>query len=310
MRQFRFGVQISSLTNGVDELVGLARRAEHLGYSAIFLPDHLAGDQWSKIAALGAIGAATTSIKIGALVFCNDYRHPLLLAQELATLHELSRGRVEFGIGAGWMKSDYEQSGIGFDSARTRIARLREALLIVKELFETRRSSFSGEYYQLADARMPPAGAFGRPGLIVGGGGPKMLELAAGMADIVGINVNLASGSLGAELVAEVGPEAFDQRIAWVRQAAGDHFEELELQCLTFVAKVSADARSWVTEMAPAFGVSGLDALEIPIVLAGSVGEVCETLQSRRARFGLSYWVIHQHELDDFAPVVAELAGR
>lgn len=301
---------MSTLTSGVDELVSLARRAEELGYSSIFLPDHLAGDQWSPIAALGAIASATTSIKLGALVFCNDYRHPLILAQELATLQELSHGRIEFGLGAGWMKSDYEQGGISFDSAGIRIARLEESLTILHELFDSRVSNFSGKFYQLNNAKLQPMGTNGRPTLIVGGGGRKMLELAVRSADIVGINVNLASGAVGPELVAEVGPEAFARRVGWVRDVAGEHFNDIELQCLTFVARVSPEARSWVAEMAPAFGLEGSAALEIPIVLAGTVEEVCATLEFRRREYGFSYWVIHQSELEEFAPVVAELQGR
>ena len=310
VRQFRFAVQVSALTQSPGQLADLARQAEDLGYSAMFVPDHLSADQWSPLTALAVMAQATSTISLGGLVFCNDYRHPLLLAQELATLHELSGGRVEFGLGAGWMNSDYAESGMSMDPAGVRIDRLGEALEILKTLFAQRSCRFEGDHYRLSGARLQPSGVERPPRLIVGGGGRKMLNLAARHADVVGVNVNLASGAVGPELVAEVGPEAFDRRIGWVRQAAPERFAEIELQCLTFVAKVSPDARDWVSSMAPAFGLSAEDALEVPIVLAGEAGEVAETIEKRRERYGFSYWVVHQAELEEFAPVVSRLAGR
>ncbi len=310
VRQFRFAVQVSTLTQSPRQLADLARRAEDLGYSAVFVPDHLSADQWSPITALAVMAAATERISLGGLVFCNDYRHPLLLAQELATLHELSDGRVEFGLGAGWMTSDYQASGMAMDSAGVRIDRLEEALEMLGALFAERSCSFEGRHYRVADARLQPTSQAHPPRLIVGGGGRKMLNLAARLADVVGVNVNLASGAVGPELVAEVGPDAFDRRIAWVKEAAGERFGDIELQCLTFVARVSSDARDWVASMAPAFGLTADEALEVPIVLAGNVQQVAETIEARRERFGFSYWVVHQAELEDFAPVVSRLAGR
>ncbi len=310
VRQFRFAVQVSALTQSPRQLADLARQAEDLGYSAVFVPDHLSADQWSPLTALAVIAQATTVVSLGGLVFCNDYRHPLLLAQELATLHELSQGRVEFGLGAGWMNSDYQASGIAMDSPGVRIDRLAEAIEILAKLFSERSCTFEGQHYKVADARLQPSRLERPPRLIVGGGGRKMLDLAARHADIVGVNVNLASGAVGPELVAEVGAEAFDRRIGWVREAAGERFAEVELQCLTFVAKVSPGAREWVASMAPAFGLGAEDALEVPIVLAGEAGEVAETIEKRRERYGFSHWVVHQAELAEFAPVVSRLAGH
>ena len=310
VRQFRFAVQLSALTESPKQLADLARRAEDLGYSAVFVPDHLSADQWSPITALAVMAGATERIALGGLVFCNDYRHPLLLAQELATLHELSGGRVEFGLGAGWMTSDYQASGMPMDAAGVRIERLDEALEILGVLFAERSCSFQGKHYRVADARLQPTSQTHPPRLIVGGGGRKMLELAARRADVVGVNVNLATGAVAPELVAEVGPDAFDRRIGWVKEAAAERFDDVELQCLTFVARVSSDAREWVAGMAPAFGLSAEDALQVPIVLAGEAPEVAETIEARRERFGFSYWVVHQAELEEFAPVVSRLAGR
>src|SRR5205809_6605602 len=118
-RKFRFGVQASNVTNvasAAAEWATLARQVEDLGFSTLFLPDHF-GDQFAPVPALMAAADATTDLRVGALVFDNDYKHPVVLAKEVATLDVLSGGRVEFGLGAGWMNTDYEQSGIPQDRA-------------------------------------------------------------------------------------------------------------------------------------------------------------------------------------------------
>ncbi len=307
MSEFRFGVQVSSLTHDAKELQDLARKVEDLGYSSIFFPDHLGGNQWSPIAAMTLAALSTTNIHVGGLVLSNDYRHPVILAEELSTIHEFSNGRLEYGIGAGWLKSDYAMAGLAFDSPSKRISRLSESVDIIKVMLKGESSTYQGEFYRTENAKcITPR--FGSPPLILGGGGKKMLELAAKKADIVGVNVNLSAGSVGPELVSQVGPRAFSERIEWVKQASKGREKSLELQCLTFVTKVSNGAESWLAGLVPAFGVTVEQAKEIPIVLVGSLDEVCETLLSRREQYGFSYWVIHQHEIDEFAPVVARLA--
>lgn len=310
MRHLRFGVQVSELTTDIESLVKLAQRAEALGFSSIFLPDHLGGDQWSPISALTAIALGTKEISLGALVFCNDYRHPVVLAQELACLSVISSGRLEFGLGAGWMKADYERAGIAMDSPSKRIARLEEALIVMKGLFLGSAFSYFGEYYQLENASTITIPEGMAPKLIVGGGGKKMLEVASRHGDVVGVNVNLASGAVGPSLVAEVGPDAFDEKLKWVNSYMGDRIGEVDLQCLSFIAKVGPDANDWIDSMAPAFGISGKEAREIPIVLSGTVDQVAETILARRREYGFNYWVIHQNELEEFAPVVAALQGE
>lgn len=309
MNELRFGVQVSSSTNTLDELSDLARKVESLGYSSLFFPDHLGGEQWSPLVAMTAASLATTSLRVGALVFSNDYRNPVILAQELATLNEFNRGRLEFGMGAGWLNTDYELAGIPMDPPSVRIARLSESVDIIRELLRGNRSSFQGKFYETKGAQTTIS-TTGAPRLILGGGGKKMLQLAATKGDIVGVNVNLKAGAVGPELIAEAGSDAFSRRVSWVREASGGRFDTLELQCLTFIAKVSNNADSWLSEMAPAFGVTDDQAKEIPIVLVGSVNSVCETILSRREKFGFSYWVIHQNEIDEFAPVLAKLNGN
>src|SRR5437762_11989578 len=146
-RKFRFGVQASS-AGSAAEWATLARKAEDLGYSSLFLPDHF-GDQLAPIPAMMAAADATTDLKVGALVFDNDYKHPVVLAKEIATIDVLSGGRVEFGIGAGWMNTDYEQSGIPKDRDGVRIARMVEGLEVCKALWSDEPCTYKGEHYTI-----------------------------------------------------------------------------------------------------------------------------------------------------------------
>lgn len=311
MRRFRFGVQASSPTQSGQEWRELARQAESLGYSTLFVPDHLDDSQFSPIVALTAAAMVTTTLRVGSLVFDNDYRHPVTLAREMATLDLISEGRLEVGIGAGWRRTDYDQSGIRYDPAGIRIARLAEAVEIMVSLWREGSATLNGEHYVVDGATgLPKPFSADGPPLIIGGGGRKILDLAARNAQIVGINPSLAAGMIGTEVARTVGPERFMERVDWVKESAGDRIDEIELQCLTVVAQVVDNSYSWLSEVAPAFGITAEEAKEIPIVLAGSVDEIIETLEMRRTRFGFSYWVIHQQEMQAFAPVVAALDGK
>ena len=309
LNEFRFAVQVSSATRDVQALSNLAHKIEDLGFSTIFFPDHLGGNQWSPLVAMTAVALATKTLKIGTLVFSNDYRHPVVLAQELATLNAFSQGRLEFGMGAGWLSSDYALAGLQFDKPSVRIARLNEAVDIVRELISGATSNYRGEFYNTSGATCVPT-AHGVPKLILGGGGRKMLDLAAKKGDIVGVNVNLKAGAVGPELISEVGPLAFEERIKWVHESAKDREIFPELQCLTFVARVSNDANSWLEDIAPSFGVSAQEAKAIPIVLVGTIDEVCNTLLERRSQYGFTYWVIHEAEVEEFAPIVSRLSKQ
>ncbi len=309
--RFRFGIQASkSTTNGI-QWSEMARRAESLGYSSLLVPDHLDDGQLSPLVAMTAAAMATTELRVGSLVFDNDYRHPVVLAREMATLDLISGGRLEVGMGAGWRRSDYEQSGISYDQPGIRIDRLAEALEIITSMWRHGTSTLNGKHYTVEGATgLPRPASPDGPALTIGGGGRKILELASRYADVVGINPSLGGGSVGSEVVASVSPERFHERIKWVKDAAGERFKEIELQCLTFVAQVVENGKSWLGEVAPAFGATVEQATETPVVLAGSVGEIIETLQLRRERYGFSYWVIHQDEMEPFAPVVAVLNGK
>ena len=308
-RPFRFGVQLTSAPDGRAWREG-ARAAEDLGYSTLLMPDHFE-DQWGPVVALTAAAAATTTIRVGALVFDNDYRHPGLVAKEMATLDLVSEGRVELGMGAGWLRSDYEQYGLGFESPGLRLERLEEGLKVVKTMWAGGKAHFEGRHYQLRGASgLPRPVQRPHPPILVGGGGRRVLELAARQADIVGFNASLAAGEVGPEMARSALAERFRERVAWVREAAGARFEELELQCNAAFCLVGVNRQATAEAMAPAFGITPDDALEVPLALVGTVEEICESLEQRRAEYGFSYWSVPGDAREAFAPVVERLAGR
>jgi probable F420-dependent oxidoreductase len=306
-RPFRFGVQLSRAESGAAWRA-LVRKVEDLGYSSVLLPDHF-GDQFAPMVALAVAAEATTRLRVGTLVLANDFRHPLVLAKEAATLDLLSEGRLELGLGAGWMTSDYEQSGIVLDPPAQRVERLDEAIAVMKQLWSG-GGDHDGPHYRLRGALGAPAPRRRpHPLLMVGGGSRRVLELAGREADIVGLNARLTEGFPGPQAVASLAPEHYDRRLAWVRQGAGSRFEELEIQSLTFFVRVVGDRRRVLEETARAFGMDPALAGEVPVALVGSVEEIVETLHARRRRWAMSYWVVHEGDIDAFAPVVAELAG-
>ncbi|MBQ30836.1 MAG: luciferase [Acidimicrobiaceae bacterium] len=311
MHPFRFGVQFSKSASG-DDYRDTVRRIEDLGYSTVFCPDHF-DDQWAPTVALTVAAEATTELRVATLVYDVDYRHPVVLAKEIATLDLVSNGRVEFGIGAGWMSDDYDTAGIPFDKAGIRIDRMVEAIDVVRGLWSGQPLNFQGEHYVVRDMTGAPSPCQpGGPPIIVGGGGKRVLTEAARRADIVGLNASLHSGSVGPETALSALGERFLERRNWVEEAAGERFSQLELQMNTFMTAVTAttaEADEMIEGMAPMFGLSPDQARTIPMVLAGTVNDVCEQLHHHRELYGTSYWVIHEGEVDAMAPVVAKMSG-
>jgi probable F420-dependent oxidoreductase len=306
-RTFRFGVQISTAPGG--DLAALARKVEDLGYSTLFLPDHF-GDQLAPMPAMMAAADATADLKVGALVFDNDYRHPVVLAKEIATIDVLSGGRVEFGLGAGWLNTDYEQSGIPKERDGVRIARMAEALDIVKGLWAPGPFSFDGEHYRITGLDgMPKPAQQPHPRVLIGGGGPKVLGIAARHADIVGINPSIPAGEVGPEAARDAAADRVDQKLTWLRDAAGDRFDDIELNALVFVVNVTDDPDPVREMMAGIFGVTPDLVAESPYVWIGSTGEIADQLRAARERWGFSYFVVQGDALEPVAPIVAELSG-
>lgn len=305
---FRFGVQCSSPPDiTATHWRELAQKVEDLGYYRLTVSDHL-DDQLSPVAALMAAADATTTLRIGALVFCNDYRHPAVLAKEAATLDILSDGRFELGMGAGWMTSDYLAAGIPMDSPGVRIARLEEAIAVVTGLLSDGPCTFEGEYYRIDGLSGSPKPVQRPVPLLVGGGGRKVLELAGRHADIVGLNPKLPHGVIDASAGPDATAEATDRKIGWVRAAAGDRFDQIELHTRIHLAIVSDDRAGMAEALAPALGISPADALESPHALCGTVDEIAEDLLIRRERHGIASIGLSLDALDAMAPVVAKLA--
>ena len=307
-RPFRFGVQEHRAANA-QTWKEKARQVEALGYASLYLPDHFT-DQLGPIAALMAAADATTRLRVGSLVFDNDYRHPVVLAKEAATLDLLSDGRFDLGLGAGWMASDYEQAGIPYDSPGTRISRMEEGLKIIKGLFAGEPFTFAGEHYQVAGIEgFPRPVQKPHPPILLGGGGRRMLRLAAREADIVNVNFDLREGQVNRDLVRTGLAEATDEKLRWIKEAADDRLDRIELSVTIFLANITDDRESVATLMAAGVGAEPKDILAMPHFLIGTVDEVVEDLQRRRERYGISYVIVPGEADETFAPVVARLAG-
>jgi probable F420-dependent oxidoreductase len=305
---FRFGVQEHRAASA-KAWRERARLVESLGYSALYLPDHL-NDQLGPIAALMAAADATTTLRVGSLVFDNDYRHPVVLAKEAATIDLLSDGRFDLGLGAGWLVSDYEAAGIPYDSPGTRIERMEEGLQIIKALMAGGKYSFQGKHYQISEMEGYPLPVQKpHPLIVIGGGGRRMLQLAAREADIVNINFDLRAGRAGRDAARTGLAEATDEKLAWVREAAGDRLKDIELSVYIFMANITDDGESVAAMMAPSIGSEPREVLEIPHFLIGTVDEVAEHLRRRRDRYGISFVIIPGDVAESFAPVVERLAG-
>lgn len=313
-RPFRFGVQCSALPGGTAATTGegwreLARRVEGEGFDLLTVADHL-DDQLAVVPALQAAADATTGLRIGALVLCNDYRHPVVLAKEAATIDVLSGGRLEVGVGAGWMTSDYAAAGIPLDPPGRRIDRLAEALDVIEALWADGPATVEGEHYRISGLDGSPKPVQRpRPPILLGGGGRRMLGLAARRADVVGLNVNLAKGVIDADAGPDGTAAATDRKLGWIREAAGDRFDALELQVRVHMVVPTDDRIGAAETYGPLLGISGPDALESPHALVGSTQDMVESLLERRERWGISTIGISVDAIEAIAPVVAELRG-
>lgn len=308
-RKFRFGVQCSTASSAA-EWRNRARKIEDLGYATLFSPDHFIGTPLAPMVAIAMAAEATTTLRVGHLVLGNDYKHPAVVAKEAATLDLLSDGRLELGIGAGWMTVDYEALGLPYDRPSVRIARLAEAITVIKGCFTGEAFDLDGEHYRIRGyAAEPKPVQQPHPPILVGGGGAKVLRLAGREADIVGINPNLRKGEITVDAVTSSLAAETRQKIDWVREGAGERFADIELQIRYFVAAITDDPVGLATLVGGAYGLEPDDALASGVALCGSVSQCVETLQRRREEWGVSYIVLGEDNFEQFAPVVAALAG-
>jgi probable F420-dependent oxidoreductase len=302
------------------KLLSAARRAEDLGYSTFVMADHFMMP-FAPLIALQAVSDATTTLRLGQLVLASDFRHPAVLAKELSTLDVLSAGRVEIGIGAGWMREEFDQAGIGFDKASTRIERLEEATVVLKGLFGDTPFSFSGKHFTVTGLDgLPKPTQKPHPPIMIGGGGPKLLAVAARQADIIQV---LPAPNRGGKPLdpAAITATSYRDKIDLIREAAGGRFDSIELGTLLlnvtitddpdqaseeFLSRLVHPARPDATD-----GVSRDDLLSSPVVAIGSVEQVCDKLLATRDDFGFSYFTapvgVSPRSL---TPVIDRLAGK
>lgn len=307
VRPFRFGVTAPTPSGGTN-WAERARRVEQLGYSMLVVPDHFR-DHLAPVPALVAAALATTRLRVGSLVFSNDFRHPAVLAKEAATIDVLSGGRFELGLGGGWLRAEYDQAGIPFDAPGTRIERLEEAVTIIKGLLAGERVTFAGRHYTIADLEGRPTPVQRpHPPIAIGGGGRRTLTLAAREASIVGLVPRARRDGSGLDL-SDLSAAATREKLEWVRSAAGERFDSLEINALIQAVAVADQRMTAADQLASRFKVAREVVLETVYVAVGTIDEICETLRQRRERHGISYLTVFERDMEAFAPVVERLAG-
>ncbi len=308
-RRFRFGVQLNAPFDGCSWTESV-RELEALGYSTLFMPDHV-DSPLGPLTAMAAAVTATTTLKVAPLVLDCDFRHPSIVAKELATIDVLSGGRLEVGLGAGWKKVDYEQSGIPMERPGVRVSRMMEHAQVLRALFAGGPATFEGEHYRVTDQVCSPTPARpGGPPLILAGGAPRVLRFAGANADIVGVNPSIHSGEVDADASRDAMADRIDEKLQWVREGAGERFDDLEINAWVAAAQFTDDPIGTATSLAPFFGTDDPTALlSSPMTLIGDVPSLSDELARRRERWGYSYIVIPGDHARSFAPLVAALTG-
>lgn len=303
-RLFRFGVQ----GRGVgprDQWLQMIRRVEDEGYSSYVVLDHFVRGL-DPVAALGAAALATSSLRLGTMVVDNDFRHPVVLAKAMATIDVLSNGRLEIGLGAGWLREEYEQAGIPFDTPGIRIERMIETVQFMKRVFVEDRVTFAGMYLSTTNLILTPKPVQQPcPPLLIGG--RRILSVAGRYADIVAFT----SRSLpdGSKQPADMTAAAVIEKIRWVREAAGDRFPDLEMTSFASEILITDDRLSAADRLADHMNLTREEILDSPHLLVGSLDQMEEDLRRRRERFGISYYVVEEINAVKFAPLVARLTG-
>jgi probable F420-dependent oxidoreductase len=291
-----------------QEWIDTLHRVEDSGFSTYLVLDHFVRGL-DPVAALGAAAMATTTLRLGSLVFDNDFRHPAVLAKAAATIDVLSGGRLELGIGAGWLREEYEQTGIPFDPASVRIDRMIEAVHLLKRVFVEDEVAFSGEHYSTTRLVMPPKPVQQPyPPILIGGGSKRILSVAGREANIVGLTTRALPD--GSKDTADMTAKATHRKIEWIRQAAADRFDDIELTIMVSDVVVTADRQGTADRLAADLNVTADEVLASPQILLGTVEEMVEDLQRKREEYGISYFVVVESNMEKMIPVVARLVGQ
>lgn len=301
-KPFRFGVVVRKTDTG-RAWADRARQVEDAGFATLLLPDHFVGPRFAPIAAMTAAATATTRLRVGTLVLSNDYRHPVVLGKELATIDVLSDGRLDVGLGTGWMRQDYDRAGVPFDPPKVRFERFVEAVDVLRGVWSEGPFSYKGEYYQLDELVQEPKPVQKPfPKFLFPGGGPRMLRMAGKYADYVNLTLQVKADGTGVE-AADGGLEAFLGKIETIREAAGDRFDQIELGTSVQQVGVPTEKEAW--------SAVNLDRQQqTPQIVLGDTSEMADKLRYWRDTHGLNYFVLHNDkDLETFIPVVRELAG-
>lgn len=302
---FRFGISLLGFDHGHD-WPEISKKIEDLGFSTLLVPDHF-GDQLAPFPALMAAAANTTTLRVGTYMCAVDFRHPAMLAKEAATVDLLSCGRFELGIGAGWYKSEYDQTGLEFSSGSDRRARLKEAVSIIKGMWSGEPFSFKGEHYAIDDMVGRPLPFDGvHPPVLIGGAGPLMLSLAAQVANIISIAPRTLPAGIRDD--SDITEASIATKLAIISEAAGARHDQIELNALVLAVRITNDQTSATNELSQRYGITPAEVLASPHLLVGSVNQVVDALIERRERFGLSYVTVAEPALNDMAPIVDRLA--
>ena len=318
-RPFRFAVQSFSAKSG-REWRERAKRAEALGYSALHLADHVVGpgeamtksnhpiQELAAVPAMMSAAEATTTLRVGCRVFCIDYQHPVVLAKQAATIDLLSDGRLELGLGAGWVTAEYAAMNIPMERPGLRIGKLEEAIGAFRQMFSGEPVKVEGRHLKYSGFAGAPKRPF--PPLMIGGGAERVLSLAGREADIVSFNFNNRAGMIGPDGVGLSTADATAQKVGWVKKAAGARFDQIELEIGAYFTFVQDGAEGIAAGMGQALGLSKEEMLKHPHGLFGSVDSVTAEVQRRRELYGISYVTVGDAAMEAFAPVVARLAGK
>ena len=318
---FRFGLQAFEASNA-GEWFSLVRRAEASGYSTLFSSDHYFGPgaiseatghrpvDMAPLTSIAMAAATTSSLRVGCRVFACDFHHPVVLAKEMATLDLLSEGRLEVGLGAGWVADEYAGLGVEMQTPGVRIEKLAEYAELLRAHWSGEQLDVDGRFVHASGfAGRPLPASPGGPPLMIGGGARKILGVAGRLADIVSINFNNSSGKLGGASVTSSGADQTAQKIDWIKAGAGDRFDQIELEIGAYFVAVGDTAAAQLEAIAARFGVPASELASHPHALFGTVEQICDTLIERRQRYGVSYVTVAQRHLDEFSPVVAALTG-
>lgn len=321
-KPFRFGLQAYAPNSG-KEWRELARKAESSGFSSFHLADHIIGpgpalaatghpvQTVAAIPAMAVAAEATSTIKVGCRVLCVDYRNPVMLAKEVATLDFFSEGRLELGLGAGWLQGEYEAIGVPFDRAGVRIDRFEEVIALLRASFaEGELNIDTPHVHAVGFEAVPKPFTKSGPPIMIGGGAKRILTIAGREADIVSLNFNNSSGKLGADGIGSSTAELTDQKIQWIKDGAGERFDQIEIEIAAYFTIVTPDGEGTRAKMAPMFGMTPEVFAEHPNALIGSVDEICDRIVERRERFGISYVSFGASVIDAVIPVVERLAGK